>query len=78
MGKGAFTLERMIDLLSINDPDGEYPKSYYSSTVNIQNHLPSLQENIKCQICIIGAGFTGLSAALSLSDLGYEAVVLEE
>ena len=77
MGKGAFTLERMIDLLSINDPDGEYPKSYYSSTVNIQNHLPSLQENIKCQICIIGAGFTGLSAALSLSDLGYEAVVLE-
>ncbi|MED5531788.1 MAG: FAD-binding oxidoreductase [Pseudomonadota bacterium] len=67
----------MIDLLRINDPEGEYPKSYYTSTVSIQNVLPSLQENIKCQICIIGAGFTGLSAALSLADLGYESVVLE-
>ena len=67
----------MADLLRINDPEGEYPRSYYASTLNLPNYLGSLQENLKCQVCIIGAGFTGLSAALSLSDLGYEAVVLE-
>ena len=67
----------MIDLLSINDPEGEYPNSYYTSTANIQNILPPLYKNIKCHICIIGAGFTGLSAALSLSEIGYEAIVLE-
>ena len=67
----------MIDLLSINDPEGEHPNSYYASTVNLKKHFPALQENIKCQICIIGGGLTGLSAALSLYDLGFEAVVLE-
>ena len=67
----------MIDLLKINDPGGGFPNSYYASTVNIGNQLPTLQNNICCQVCVIGAGFTGLSAALSLIELGYEVVVLE-
>ena len=65
----------MIDLLTINDPGGRFPKSYYASTVNIGNQLPTLQNNICCQVCVIGAGFTGLSAALSLTELGYEVAV---
>ena len=67
----------MIDLLTINDPGGGFPNSYYASTVDIGDQSPTLQNNMCCQVCVIGAGFTGLSAALSLTELGYEVVVLE-
>jgi gamma-glutamylputrescine oxidase len=36
-----------------------------------------LQEAIDCDVCVIGAGFTGLSAALHLAQRGYDVVVLD-
>ena len=32
---------------------------------------------MQCDVCIIGAGFTGLSSALFLTEAGYDVVVLE-
>lgn len=38
---------------------------------------PVLQENVKADVAVIGAGFTGLSAALHLSEAGASVAVLE-
>ncbi|SET36774.1 NAD(P)/FAD-dependent oxidoreductase [Thorsellia anophelis] len=51
--------------------------SYYEANL-VRNaiHTP-LTENIQSDICIIGAGFAGLSAAIELKQMGYDVVVLE-
>jgi gamma-glutamylputrescine oxidase len=38
---------------------------------------PSLTERIRADVCVVGAGYTGLSAALELAVRGYRVVVLE-
>jgi len=45
----------------------KHVESYYAATANDHAPWPMLQENIQCDVCIIGAGFTGLSAALYLT-----------
>ncbi|RWM38709.1 FAD-binding oxidoreductase [Mesorhizobium sp.] len=51
--------------------------SWYAATANDKQVRPSLQGSVCADVCIIGAGFTGISAALQLSDKGYKVVVLE-
>ena len=58
-----------------NDPG--YPDSYYVATANDIEDRPSLEEELTADVCVIGAGFTGLSAALNLAELGLSVVVLE-
>ncbi|MDX1737815.1 MAG: FAD-binding oxidoreductase, partial [Alphaproteobacteria bacterium] len=41
------------------------------------NARPKLQENLHADVCVIGAGFTGLSTALHLAEKGFKVVVLE-
>lgn len=54
-----------------------YPPSYYADTaVGMQAH-PQLTTETKCDVCIVGAGYTGLSAALHLAKKGYRVIVLE-
>jgi len=67
-----------MDLLKINDPEGELPNSFYSNSIKKKINYTSVKKDMICQICIIGAGYTGLSAGLSLAELGYEVVILEE
>lgn len=55
----------------------KHVESYYAATANDHAPWPVLQESIRCDVCIIGAGFTGLSAALFLTEAGYDVVVLE-
>ncbi|WP_034943076.1 NAD(P)/FAD-dependent oxidoreductase [Erwinia oleae] len=55
----------------------EHVNSYYVATVNPHSSWPPLQDAILCDVCIIGAGFAGLSAALHLTEAGYDVVVLE-
>lgn len=51
--------------------------SYYTATaVGIRNN-PPLSGAQQADVCVIGAGLTGLSAALNLAELGYEVIVLE-
>ena len=51
--------------------------SYYlASTVKSGTYAP-LEGEHQADICIVGAGFTGLSSALHLSELGYKVIVLE-
>ena len=66
-----------MDLLKINDPEGELPNSFYTHSIKKKTNYTSVKKDMICQICIIGAGYTGLSAGLSLAELGYEVVILE-
>ena len=51
--------------------------SWYAATVAPHSHHPPLRGDIRADITVIGAGFTGLSAALHLAESGYKVVVLE-
>lgn len=66
-----------MDLLTANDRTGEYPHSWYAATAEAPGPYPSAQGDISCDVCIIGGGFTGLSAALHLAQRGYDVVLLE-
>ena len=56
---------------------GNYPNSYYHASQNRQIRLNPLEGSTRADVCIIGAGYTGLSSALRLAQRGYDVVVLE-
>ena len=51
--------------------------SYYAATRNYTGDFPVLEESVDCDVCVIGAGYTGLSSALFLAEAGYSVTVLE-
>ena len=51
--------------------------SYYQATATPSPSHPPLAGDISTDVCVIGAGYTGLSAALDLAQAGYRVVVLE-
>lgn len=57
-------------------PEG-YPESLYAATARGIVSRPHLDETIDADVCVVGGGFTGLSAALHLAEQGVSVVVLE-
>lgn len=51
--------------------------SYYAATRNDTAERAILTEHIEADICIVGAGYTGISSALHLAEAGFKVVVLE-
>ena len=51
--------------------------SYYQATATPSPRHPPLKGQITADICIVGGGYTGLSAAIELAEAGYKVVVLE-
>jgi gamma-glutamylputrescine oxidase len=51
--------------------------TYYQASANRRVTGPALRGNVTADVIVIGAGFTGLSAALELAEAGYKVVVLE-
>lgn len=51
--------------------------SYYQATAVPFPALPPLKGDVTADVCVIGAGYTGLSAALELAQAGYKVVVVE-
>jgi gamma-glutamylputrescine oxidase len=68
---------RAPDVLTANDRSGRYPPSWYAATVPLPEPLPQAQGAIRADICVIGGGYTGLSAALHLAERGYDVVLVE-
>ena len=54
-----------------------YPPSWYAISATPPPQQPALQGRIDADICILGAGYTGLSAALELAEAGYRVIVLD-
>ncbi|WP_299581052.1 FAD-binding oxidoreductase [uncultured Microbulbifer sp.] len=54
-----------------------YTNSYYSASANLQSLYPQLEGDKEADVCVIGAGYTGLSTALHLAERGYKVAVLE-
>ena len=66
-----------MNLLHINDRRGEWPQSYYAATAAPIERFPVLKGPQTADVCIVGGGYTGLSAALHLAQRGYDVVLLE-
>jgi gamma-glutamylputrescine oxidase len=52
-------------------------QSYYQFSAHNRTAYARLQGDIDCDVAVVGAGYTGLSAALELSKAGYRVAVLE-
>ena len=55
----------------------EHTTSYYAASANERTGYPPLQGEHSADICVIGAGFTGISTALELAEKGYKVHVVE-
>jgi gamma-glutamylputrescine oxidase len=66
-----------MDLLTANDRQGEYPKSWYAATSDPLPLQPRAEGALSCDVCVVGGGYTGLSAALHLAERGYDVILLE-
>jgi gamma-glutamylputrescine oxidase len=51
--------------------------SWYAASVQMPLPLPALQGMERADVCILGAGITGLSTAIELAEAGYSVIVLE-
>jgi len=54
-----------------------YPRSWYADTANPHAPRPALAGDMTCDVCIVGAGYTGLIAAIHLAERGFKVIVLE-
>ncbi len=52
-------------------------RSYYQATANAFARSPRLEGPIEADLCVVGGGCTGLSAALHARERGYSVVLLE-
>lgn len=51
--------------------------SWYAASANSSPARQPLRGEIHCDVCVVGAGFTGISAALHLAEKGLDVVLLE-
>ena len=51
--------------------------SYYEDSLDQKKAYPPMLGDQRADICIVGAGYTGLSSALHLAERGYSVIVVE-
>lgn len=56
---------------------GSHVRSWYAASVPDFPAQPALEGNLQADVCILGAGITGLSTAIELAEAGMSVVVLE-
>ncbi len=66
-----------MNLLHANDRRGTYPASWYAETRDPLPPFPELRGEARADVCIVGGGYTGLSAALHLARAGRDVLLLE-
>jgi len=60
-----------------NDHPATYPDSWYVASSKIPAERPGLRGQQTADVCIVGAGFCGLTAALHLAQAGMSVIVLD-
>jgi gamma-glutamylputrescine oxidase len=56
---------------------GVIENSYYEASVTRPPPAPPLAESVTADVCVIGGGYGGVSAAVELAERGYSVVLLE-
>jgi len=51
--------------------------SIYAAEIADKPKFPAPTGNLDCEIAIIGGGFTGMTAALTLAENGHDVVLVE-
>lgn len=54
-----------------------FEQSWYYATAHGLTDHPPLGDRVRADVCVVGGGYTGLSAALTLAERGYSVVLLE-
>lgn len=67
----------MPDFLTANDAPGEYPDSWYAATIDPGPEAPSLEGEARADVCVVGGGYAGLSAALHLAEAGLDVRLID-
>jgi len=62
---------------SIDSGDSGHVASWYATSAIPFDDRPALAGSVECDVCVIGGGITGSSAALELAGRGYSTVLLE-
>jgi gamma-glutamylputrescine oxidase len=55
-----------------------YVPSYYAATARPAPERPALQGSVSADVCVVGGGIAGCSAALHLAERGLKVVLLED
>jgi gamma-glutamylputrescine oxidase len=55
----------------------QHTGSYYAASANEVTDFAALHGDVRADVCVIGAGFTGVSTALHLAERGYKVHVVE-
>ncbi|MEM1345944.1 MAG: FAD-binding oxidoreductase, partial [Pseudomonadota bacterium] len=63
--------------LDANDRVGEHPQSWYAETAGPLPDHAALEADTRADVCIVGGGYAGLSAALHLAEAGRSVVLIE-
>jgi gamma-glutamylputrescine oxidase len=61
----------------VTTPGSDYPPSYYAATANETTPPVRLEDKLRTDVCVVGGGYTGLSAALHLRERGLSVALLE-
>jgi gamma-glutamylputrescine oxidase len=73
----ALRLDPPAQLLSQSGMIGPAPQGYYAASAGNAPLRPSLSGKQTADICVVGAGYTGLAAALEVASAGARVIVLE-
>lgn len=63
--------------MKASDQKQEHTGSYYAATANDITDYPVLEGGKSADICVVGAGFTGVATALTLAERGYSVALVE-
>ncbi|HSM29916.1 MAG TPA: FAD-binding oxidoreductase [Woeseiaceae bacterium] len=55
----------------------EHTNSYYAATINEPTSYPELRGRTTSDVCVVGAGFTGVATTLTLAERGYTVTLVE-
>jgi glycine/D-amino acid oxidase-like deaminating enzyme len=55
----------------------EHTSSYYAASVNEVTDYPLLEGAKSADVCVVGAGFTGVATALTLAERGFSVALVE-
>jgi gamma-glutamylputrescine oxidase len=66
-----------LNLLHANDDAGTYPASWYAATADALPAFAPLKSAARADVVVVGAGYTGLSAALHLAEAGMDVALIE-